>query len=46
MKNNCLNCEKRYLGCHGSCESYLKFKAERELIRKNRIKQHDKYINH
>jgi len=37
MSNNrCLNCTERYEACHDSCESYLKFKAERELISKNR----------
>jgi len=36
IKNKCLNCAKRYIGCHDTCESYLKFKAERELISKNR----------
>jgi len=35
-KNNCLNCTKRCIGCHSTCESYLKFKSERELIYKNR----------
>ena len=35
-KNKCLNCTERYIGCHDNCESYLKFKAERELISKNR----------
>jgi hypothetical protein len=35
-KNKCLNCTERYEACHDTCESYLKFKAERELISKNR----------
>lgn len=35
-KNKCLNCNERYISCHDNCESYLKFKAERELISKNR----------
>lgn len=32
MKNECKDCDKRYIGCHDRCESYQKFKAERELI--------------
>ena len=35
-KNKCLNCTERYIGCHDTCERYLKFKTERELISKNR----------
>lgn len=35
-KNKCLNCTDRYIGCHDSCEKYQSFKAERELIYKNR----------
>ena len=29
--NNCVNCEKRYLGCHDNCDKYKNFKIEREL---------------
>ena len=35
-KNKCLNCPERKVSCHSTCESYLKFKSERELIYKNR----------
>lgn len=30
FKGNCKGCDKRYLGCHDSCESYLNAKAEYE----------------
>ncbi len=35
-KNRCLNCPERHIGCHDSCGEYQIFKAERELISKNR----------
>ena len=30
MKAPCKNCEKRYIGCHGRCEKYLKYKQWNE----------------
>jgi len=45
MKNECLNCSKRYIGCHDSCESYQKFKANRELIYKSKLDQQNKYFS-
>lgn len=32
MKDNCLNCKDRKLGCHDSCSTYAKFKKERQEI--------------
>lgn len=26
----CLDCEKRHVGCHGSCDDYKKYKQELE----------------
>lgn len=31
-KSACKDCEKRYIGCHATCEDYLSFKKEREEI--------------
>jgi hypothetical protein len=45
MKNECLNCSKRYIGCHDTCESYQKFKTNRELISQNRSKEFSKYFS-
>lgn len=28
----CLNCEKRKLGCHSSCDDYISFKKERQRM--------------
>ena len=36
ISNNCLHCKKRYLGCHSTCESYLKYKEQLEKIKNNK----------
>lgn len=38
MSNNgpCKDCPNRHRACWNSCEKYLAFKKEQELIRKNR----------
>jgi hypothetical protein len=36
---DCKNCEKRTLGCHATCESYLKFKEERVKMLEEKRKQ-------
>lgn len=36
ISNNCLHCEKRYLGCHSTCERYLKYKEQLETIKTNK----------
>lgn len=38
IQNKCKECQVRYTGCHGECKSYLKYRADRELINKNRQK--------
>ncbi len=35
----CKDCEERVLGCHASCERYLSFKKEADLIRAKVVKQ-------
>lgn len=36
----CMNCTERYIGCHGSCKTYLeevdKNNAEKEAIKKSK----------
>lgn len=36
---DCKGCEKRTLGCHATCESYLKFREKCEKAAKVRRKQ-------
>ena len=39
----CLNCEKRHVGCHSSCEEYAEFKRnfseQKEIERKQEERQ-------
>jgi len=39
MRPPCGGCQDRAVGCHGSCERYQAFDAERELIRNRRAQQ-------
>ena len=34
--DSCLNCTKRYVGCHNDWENYKKYKKELEKIKQNR----------
>jgi len=36
MDKPCLDCKKRYVGCHSTCKDYLKSKEKTELIKKKR----------
>ena len=39
-KNSCYKCENRQVGCHGSCESYLAWRAKRmEALEKSLAKK-------
>ena len=39
-KNSCYKCEKRQVGCHGSCEDYLAWRAKRmEKLEKSLAKK-------
>ena len=44
---SCLNCEKRHVGCHSSCEKYAEFKKnfmeQKEINRKQ--KYHQNIVN-
>lgn len=33
INSACYGCEKRTVGCHGTCEYYLAWKAEKDAIR-------------
>lgn len=37
MKNSCINCKYRKIGCHSKCDSYKEYKEKIEQINKNRI---------
>ena len=43
MSNECMDCAKRHVGCHSTCEAYIAFAKEREefrqMLRKERLKQ-------
>ena len=38
-KNSCYKCEKRQVGCHGSCEDYLAWRAEQDKVLENRTRE-------
>ena len=38
MSKSCLNCTKRKVGCHTTCESYIQYKKEKEELN-NKIKK-------
>lgn len=35
----CKNCTERFLGCHGTCESYIEYRQARDAM------LHKRYIN-
>lgn len=35
----CIGCEERYLGCHGKCSKYQKFRAERNRELNEKVKR-------
>ena len=39
---SCLNCEKRHVGCHSSCEEYAEFK--RNSLEQKEIKRKQKEL--
>ena len=42
MKNSpCLGCTDRFIGCHGKCESYQEYSAERQKINELRMKYNE-----
>ena len=38
MKCACRDCTNRFVGCHSSCTYYAEFRAKREHIKKDKIK--------
>ncbi len=38
MKAPCMDCDKRYLGCHSVCEPYKQFVKEKKAINEKRQK--------
>ena len=41
-KTPCKGCEKRYVGCHASCEGYLKARAEGDALKEQMLKEKHK----
>lgn len=41
MRSPCLNCEKRQLRCHSTCEEYIKYDNERKEIRQKRLDENE-----
>lgn len=39
MSRDCIDCNKRYPGCHDKCEVYTKYSQEREKIRREKQNQ-------
>ena len=39
----CKDCEKRFLGCHGSCPEYIEFKQKREHMQQ--VRRQEKSID-
>lgn len=37
----CKNCLKRFLGCHGECEAYARYRETREQVMKKRRLRRD-----
>lgn len=35
-KSPCKNCPNRYIGCHDSCQNYITYKKQVEMINKKR----------
>lgn len=44
-KAPCMDCNERYLGCHGKCEKYQAFRTERNRLNDQRFKKVDSYYN-
>ena len=42
MFKACKDCEKRYVGCHGECETYKAEKAKNEELREKR--NHETFV--
>lgn len=34
--SGCLDCKKRTIGCHSTCETYRKFKEKRDYMNRKR----------
>lgn len=41
LKPPCQNCQKREPGCHSSCEEYIKYERQNNLLREKRAKENE-----
>ena len=39
MSKPCLNCESRYIGCHGKCTKYIRFRETLDAAKIKRVEQ-------
>jgi hypothetical protein len=39
MKDVCMNCQDRYVGCHSKCSSYKAFRDQCDIIIKKRASE-------
>ena len=46
MNTPCMNCEKRCLGCHSTCEDYQAFRKERDRINDLKNAEKKKYCEY
>ena len=37
MKNSCMDCTKRYIGCHSTCEEYKQFVEKNKAVSRARF---------
>ena len=45
MNNGCKGCENRKVGCHSTCERYLKWKNGVDIKNKKRRESINKYMS-
>lgn len=42
----CKDCRDREIGCHGKCETYLRYRAKQDLLNAMKLKREQKYPKH
>ena len=46
MKTPCQKCEKRHIGCHGSCDDYKQFCKEHDELKRKVESEREQFTNH
>lgn len=44
MTAPCKDCPNRVVGCHSTCEQYIKYKEEQESVRRSRRAESEKHV--